>query len=91
MGIKASDVVMTGEGGNSFHLKSKMDSSIKSDTLDYQDFLEEFIAYSTTQGDAVNKSIDEWMSTFESSSNGAYMTALADEIVNGNLDVSTLT
>lgn len=91
MGIKASDVVMTGEGGNSFHLKSKMDSSIKSDTLDYQDFLEEFIAYSTTQGDAVNKSIDKWMSTFESSSNGAYMTALADEIVNGNLDVSTLT
>ena len=39
----------------------------------------------------INKSIDKWMSTFESSSNGAYMTALADEIVNGNLDVSTLT
>ena len=91
MGIKASDVVLTGESGNSFHLKSKMDSSIKSDTLDYQDFLEEFIAYSTTRGDVVNKSIDKWMSTFESDSNGAYMTALADEVVAGNIDISTLT
>ena len=91
MGVKASDVVMTGEDGNSFHLKSKTDASIKSDTLDYQDFLEEFIAYTTTRGDAVNKAIDKQMDFFESSSNGAYMTALADEIVNGNLDVSTLT
>ena len=91
MGIKASDVVMTGEGGNSFHLKSKMDSSIKSDTLDYQDFLEEFIAYSTTQGDIANKSIEKWISTFESSDNSAYIEALADEIAAGNVDISTLT
>lgn len=91
MGIKASDVVMTGEGGNSFHLKSKMDSSIKSDTLDYQDFLEEFIAYSTTQGDIANKSIEKWISTFESSDNSAYIEALADEVATGNVDISTLT
>lgn len=91
MGIKASDVVMTGEGGNSFHLKSKMDSSIKSDTLDYQDFLEEFIAYSTTQGDIANQSIEKWISTFESSDNSAYIEALADEIAAGNVDISTLT
>lgn len=91
MGIKASDVVMTGEGGNSFHLKSKMDSSIKSDTLDYQDFLEEFIAYSTTQGDIANQSIEKWISTFESSDNGVYIEALADEIAAGNVDISTLT
>ena len=91
MGIKASDVVMTGEGGNSFHLKSKMDSSIKSDTLDYQDFLEEFIAYSTTQGDIANQSIEKWISTFELSDNSAYIEALADEIAAGNVDISTLT
>lgn len=92
MNIDVSDVeYKIGQGGKSFHLQSKTDSSIKSNTLDYQDYLEDFIAYQTTSDEKAAQRIDSWINSFESSSNGAYMTALADEVVAGNVDISELT
>ena len=92
MNIDESDVeYKVGKGGNSFHLKSKTDSSKESDKLDYQDYLEDFIAYYTTSDEKAAQRIDSWINSFESSNNGAYMTALADEVVAGNVDISELT
>ena len=91
MGIDVSDVEFGfGSGGNTFHIKSAS-GAVETQKFDYQDFLEDFIAYQTTSDETAAQRIDSWMNSFESSSNGAYMTALADEIVNGNVDLSTLT
>ncbi len=79
-----------GEGGNTFHLKSK-DGETKSEALDYQDYLEPFITQMTTSDEKAQERLNSWMNTFEASNNGAYFTSLADEITEGNIDISTLT
>lgn len=92
MNINVSDVeYKIGQDGKSFHLQSKTDSSIESNKIDYQDYLEDFIAYQTTSDEKAAQRIDSWINSFESSNNGAYMTALADEVVAGNVDISELT
>lgn len=89
-GVDASTFEMKGKDGNTFHLKSD-NEDIDGKKFDYQDFLEDFIAYQTTSDETAAQRIDSWMNSFESSSNGAYMTALADEVVAGNVDISELT
>ena len=89
-GVDASAFEMKGKGGNTFHLKSD-NEDIDGKKFDYQEFLEDFIAYQTTSDETAEKRIDSWINSFESSNNGAYMTALADEVVAGNVDISELT
>lgn len=88
-GVDVSAFKMTEKDGNTFKLKSD-NEDINGKKFDYQEFLEDFIAYQTTSDETTAKRIDSWMNSFESSRDGAYMTALADEVVAGDVDTSTL-
>lgn len=87
--LDLDQVRLTGEGGNTFHLRSTDGEIVEK--ADYEDHIEDFIAYMTTSDEKAQKRLDSWMNTFEASNNGAYFTSLADEITEGNVDISTLT
>lgn len=88
-GLDLDKVELNGEGGNTFHLRSTDGEAVEK--ADYEDYIEQFIAYMTTSDETAQKRLDSWMDTFEASNNGAYFTSLADEIAEGNVDISTLT